>query len=295
MVKYLEEITVLTPNDCFLHAVREKTDYDFPIHKHPEIELNLILHSKGALRVIGDHIGEISNVELVLVGSNLPHGWLTHKYQFVDQPQKIKEVTIQFHENILDSLIERNQLIYLKEMMAKASGGIFFGEKTIHKVKDKIISLSTDKGFYSVMELLMILHDLSLADDTKILCDEKVNFYENHKKNERLGKILNYMHDHFQKDISLSEIAKVSGMTTISFNRFIKKNTGKTFIDLLIQIRLGHAYNLLIDSNYTVSEIAFRCGFKNVSYFNRAFKTNKNKTPLQFRHEFLTCCKRTIV
>lgn len=131
----------------FSPCCKEKTDYDFPIHKHPEIELNLILHSKGALRVIGDHIGEISNVELVLVGSNLPHGWLTHKYQFVDQPQKIKEVTIQFHENILDSLIERNQLIYLKEMMAKASGGIFFGEKLSIKLRIKLSLFPQIKDF----------------------------------------------------------------------------------------------------------------------------------------------------
>jgi hypothetical protein len=75
----LREITPLTKGDCFTLLSRVKSEFDFPLHYHEELELNFILNAKGAKRVIGDHMQEIDEIELVLVGSNLPHVWLTHK------------------------------------------------------------------------------------------------------------------------------------------------------------------------------------------------------------------------
>ena len=69
----------------------------------------------------------------------------------------------------------------------------------------------------------------------------------------------------------------------------------RLLIDVLNEIRLGQASRQLIDSYATVSEIAFRTGFKNLSYFNRVFKTKKGKTPLEFRHDFHKFGKKTIV
>ena len=75
----LREITPLTASDCFTIFSREKEKFDFPLHNHEEMELNLILNASGAKRIIGDHIDEIGDAELVFVGPNLPHGWFTHK------------------------------------------------------------------------------------------------------------------------------------------------------------------------------------------------------------------------
>ena len=297
MAEYLEEVTSLTQNDCFLFFMRDKkVKFNFPVHKHPEYELNLILHGKGAKRVIGDHIGEIEDAELILVGSNLPHGWFTHKYEYKDQPHKIFEICIQFQNNLLDqSLLQRNQLFYLKDMLEKSAGGISFGEETIHNIKDKIINLSTDKGFLSVLELLTILHELSLSKEMVVLSTEAKLESVPYFKNVHLDKILIYLQTHFASDISLSQIAKVAGMTEVSFCRFVKKTTGKTFIDLLVQIRIGHASRMLIDTKTTISEIAFSCGFKNLSYFNRVFKSKKSQTPVEFRKEFHKLGRRTVV
>jgi AraC-like DNA-binding protein len=115
------------------------------------------------------------------------------------------------------------------------------------------------------------------------------------KKGDRLDDILKYLQDHYHSDISHSQIAKEVRMTEVSFSRFIKKRTGKTFVDLLNEIRLGQASRQLIDSYSTVSEIAFNCGFKNLSYFNRVFKAKKGKTPNEFRQDFHKFGKKTII
>ncbi|MCR6720447.1 MAG: hypothetical protein NVV59_09155 [Chitinophagaceae bacterium] len=79
MQNLVREITPLTQGDCFTILSRVKTEFDFPLHSHEELELNFIMNAKGAKRIIGDHIGDIDDLELVLIGSNLPHVWQTHK------------------------------------------------------------------------------------------------------------------------------------------------------------------------------------------------------------------------
>ncbi|WP_461485750.1 cupin domain-containing protein, partial [Pedobacter sp.] len=87
----IKEITPLTNSDCFTIFERKKQDFDFPLHYHEEMELNFISNASGARRVVGDHIEEIGDIELVLIGSNLPHVWETHKLN----GKKIHKVTIQ--------------------------------------------------------------------------------------------------------------------------------------------------------------------------------------------------------
>ena len=94
------------------------------------------------------------------------------------------------------------------------------------------------------------------------------------------------MNQNFQKGITLNEIAKQVNMTEISFSRFFKSKTGITYIDSLLEIRLGHASRLLIDTSQSISEIAFNCGFNNISNFNRLFKKKKHCTPKSFRESY---------
>ena len=75
----IREITPLTQNDCFTIFSRVKKEFSFPLHYHEEMELNLIINAKGARRIVGDHIDNIDDLELVLVGPNLYHAWFTHQ------------------------------------------------------------------------------------------------------------------------------------------------------------------------------------------------------------------------
>ncbi|MDT4876653.1 HTH-type transcriptional activator RhaS [compost metagenome] len=94
------------------------------------------------------------------------------------------------------------------------------------------------------------------------------------------------MRNHYDKEISLEDLARQVSMTEASFSRFIKKRTGLTFVESLNNIRLGHASRLLIDTTMHIAEISFKCGFNNLSYFNRVFKKKYACTPRQFRENY---------
>lgn len=279
----LREITPLTQSDCFTLFSRTKKQFDFPLHYHEEYELNLIVNAKNAKRIVGNHIHVIDDLELVFVGPNLSHAWFTHECT----SQEIIEVTIQFHKDFLDdTMLRRNQLSFIRSLFDKSKKGIAFSRETIKMIKPRILELSQRNGFDSVLELLSILHDLSISRNMLSLSDAAFSNQQANYNSRRIEKVFEYLNLNYSKPLTLAEVAKITNMPEVSFSRFIKKRTGKTFIVSLNEIRLGHASRLLIDTTTTISEIAYSCGFNNISNFNRVFKKKKNTTPKEFRDNY---------
>lgn len=281
----LKEIIPLTQSDCYTVFSRVKSTFDFPLHFHEEYELNLILNAAGAQRVVGDHISEIDDVELVLVGSNLPHGWFTHNCK----RKEIIEVTIQFHKDLIDDrMLKRNQLSYIRKMFEQSSRGIVFSDDTTLRLSDRIRNLNQKHGFDGVLELLSILHDLSVSRNMNLLSAPAFVHGRNPASysSRRIEKTMEYMNANFDKPISLAELSRMANMSQSAFSRFFKARTGVNLIDSLNDIRLGHASRLLIETTDNISEIAYQCGFNNIANFNRIFKKKKGCTPNQFRESY---------
>ena len=280
----LREITPLTKTDCFTMFSRTKKSFDFPLHYHDEIELNFIRNAAGERRMIGDHIEEIGDIELVLVGSNLEHAWFGEDFG----DREITEVTIQFDSDFFgDKFLQKNQLSFIRRMLEKSTRGILFSPGITLQLAPRIIALSKKQGFDSVLELMSILHDLSISRNYRVLSDSGFNQVEKHTySSRRIEKVMNYAHQNYHKAITLAEVAKITNMTETAFSRFFKLHTGMTFINCLNEIRLGHASRMLIETTHSISEIAYDCGFNNISNFNRIFKTKKNCTPKDLRTSY---------
>jgi len=284
----MREITPLTQNDCFTLFSRVKKEFSFPLHYHEEFELNFIMHAKGAKRIVGDSIEVIDDLEMVLIGPNLYHSWFTHQCK----NDNIQEITIQWHKDLFDDrFLCRNQLNFIKCMFERSMRGISFSQDTIRHLTPRILSLNEKNGFDSVLELMSILHDLSISRNMRTLSDAAFSNEQFSYNSRRIEKAFQHMYDNFDRSISLSEVAKLVNMTEVSFSRFIKKRTGNTFIDSLNEIRLGHASKKLIETTHSISEISYHCGFNNISNFNRIFKKKKGCTPKAFRESFTTGTK----
>jgi len=280
----IREITPLTQSDCFTIFSRVKKEFDFPLHNHEDMELNLIINGKGAKRIVGDHIAEIADLELVLVGSNLNHGWFNHNCK----SKEIKEITLQFHKDLFDEkFLKRNQLSNIRNMFEQAKRGVLFARETIEQLAPRLQNLGTQSGFASMLELMSILHELSISRGNKMLSDASFTKEDFNYNSRRIEKVFEYMNAHFSVQVTLTEVAKIAGMPDASFSRFIKQRTGYTFIDSLNEIRLGHVSRMLIDTTHSVAEIAYKCGFNNMANFNRTFKSKKGCTPKEFRENYL--------
>src|ERR1700712_5684808 len=178
----LKEITPLTQSDCYTLFSRVKERFDFPLHFHEELELNFIRNAKGAQRVIGDHFEEIDELELVLVGSNLQHAWFTHHCK----SKEISEVTIQFHKDLFDDkFLRRNQLNFIRAMLEKSARGILYSKEATQQLAPRILELNHKQGFDSILELMSILHDLSISRNMRMLSDASFSNLETGNYNSR--------------------------------------------------------------------------------------------------------------
>jgi AraC-like DNA-binding protein len=290
--KILKEITPLTQSDCFSLFSRSKKEFDFPLHFHEEFELNFIQNADGAKRIVGDHVEEIGNTELVLVGPNLQHGWFTHKCK----DKVIHEITIQFHRDLFDDkFLNRNQMSFIRTLLRRSSRGVLFSHATTVSIMPRLIQLPQKHGFDSVLELMSILHDLSISRNLRTLSDVSFNTETLSYNSRRIENIMAYVNNNFGENITLGDAAKIAGMAEVSLSRFFKLRTGKTFIDTLNEVRLGHATRMLIDTTNNINEVAYKCGFNNISNFNRIFKKKKHSTPKEFRQTYASSGVRRFV
>lgn len=132
----------------------------------------------------------------------------------------------------------------MKDMFDNASSGLVFSREMILGIQDKLRMLSNDNkpdSFKNLLRLVEILKILSLDKAARRL--NAVNTVKNYNNNDtdRLDSIMLYLHENYQKRITLSEVAKLTNMSDASLMRFLKKWTGKTFIDNLNEIRVAEA------------------------------------------------------
>lgn len=279
------EVTQLSKEDCLVIASRNKSEFSYPLHLHPEYELNFIENAKGAQRIIGDSFEVIDDLELCLVGNEkLEHAWMNGDCKSID----IHEITIHFHKDIfLESFLNKRQFHSIAIMLENAKKGIVFSRETIIKVKDGLNSLcGKESGFYAVMEFLSILYELSVDENSRILCSSTFVDQDESSESRRIQKVINYLHQNYQKEIRLIDVANHVNMSEVSFSRFMKKRTGKNYIEYLNDLRLGIASRYLVDTSKTIAEISYECGFNNLSNFNRIFKKRKGSTPKEFRENY---------
>ncbi|MDQ6762543.1 MAG: AraC family transcriptional regulator, partial [Bacteroidota bacterium] len=218
--------------------------------------------------------------------------WFTNKCK----GKVIKEITIQFHRDLFDDkFLQRNQMSFIRTLFQRSTRGVLFTNSTALSIMPRIKQLPQKHGFDSVLELLSILHDLSTSRNIRTLSDTSFNKETPYYNSRRIEKIMAYVNNNFNQNITLNDAAKIAGMTEVSLSRFFKLRTGKTFIDTLNEVRLGHASRMLIDTTDSINEVAYKCGFNNMSNFNRIFKKKKDSTPKEFRHSYTSTGVRTFI
>lgn len=107
---------------------------------------------------------------------------------------------------------------------------------------------------------------------------------ENQKNLEKrpIRKAKQFIYDHYQKEVSLEEISQAVGLNPSYLSSIFKKETGQSIMDFLTEYRLEQAKNLLLHSELTISEVAWRVGYTDEKYFMRIFKKKLGLTCSEF-------------
>lgn len=285
MSSVLREMPPISDKDCFYIVERHKSEFNYPIHSHEEYELNFVEHCAGVHRVVGDSIEEVGDYDLVLVaGDGLEHAWQQGNCTSAD----VREITIQFSSSLLDErLLDRNQFSSIRKMFERARLGVAFSMDAIMKVYSVMDGIAQQtSGFEQFLAMLRVLYELSLDPGARTLASSSFAQKETGRESRRVAKVKEYISAHFADELRLEDLAAMVGMTPSAFSRFFKQHTTRTLSDYIIDVRLGNAARMLVDTSRSINEISFACGFNNLSNFNRIFKARRGYTPRDFRTLF---------
>lgn len=247
------------------------------LHQHKEIQISLIKQGEGTC-IIGDYVGAFKKGDIFVIGENLPHVFTSDKTNKGVHMISLFLVKSSYGEHFfsLPEFRDVENVFKFSELGFQLDAPI----TTVAEQMERLPHLSKLKRFIVFIE---ILHSLSQGKITTLSSATHTKIY-GEEEGKRMRDIFEFTLDHFDKRITLKQVAEIASMTPNAFCRYFKQRTNKTYVNFLLDIRIGNACKLLSKKNeYSIAEIAYRSGFNNLTNFNRKFKSVKGVTPSGFR------------
>jgi len=259
---------------------------DTPFHFHHLCELVWIEESFGK-RIIGDHVTNFENGDLVLMGPNLPHIWQNDESFYRKKKGcRARATVIYFPTDFLLNLTdEQNILILTQDLIKRSSRGLRFFGTTNQKVSNILSMMSEESGLKKIIHFLEVIEILSHSQEYDYLASISFKNLYDEKDTLRINKVYQFLMQNFHRDIELKEVADLCNMTPNAFCRFFKSRTQKSVTQFLNELRIGHASTLLQNDDYSISDVCYECGFNNLTNFNKFFKTFRLMTPSEYKKE----------
>ena len=256
-----------------LNGVRETVSYDvsktlmlyhndekeeYPFHWHTPIEVIMPLRNGYHVELPSDVHYHLREHDIIF----LRPGSLHKLYE-----QEGERIIFQFNMNLLNALDE------FDDFFPSSTPALLI---TPEDLKDASV-------YGKLLDLLVLIYR-NTSNTNVIFSDVKLNKQKEYL--EKFVSITDYIKQHCNEDISLDDVAEISGFSKYHFSRLFKEFSGTSYYKYLNQKRIEFAEQLLLDPEINITEAAVRSGFNSISAFIRMFKQIKGCTPTEFRNMY---------
>lgn len=261
--------------------------FDKNWHFHPEYQLFLVLEGRGT-RFVGDNMKPFKKNDIVFTGPNLPHLWRSDNAYFDNKNAlRTRGIVIYFPASFLGSSIQqKEEFEKIHHLLQRSGRGLEVKGATNEIISHMMSDLVHLKGVESVIQLLKILDILTHSPDCHPIAHAGYINLNKESETDRMSQVYEHVMKNFKEKISLEEVAAVANMSGSSFSRYFKSRVNKPFSEFLCEIRIGHACKMLHEKEMNISQVCYESGFHTLSNFNKQFKENTGKTPLQYKKEY---------
>jgi len=286
MKKILRELTK-PENSSYIVKEEIATQFAAPFHFHQGYEFTYIVKGHGKFYG-GDNILNFTEGDLYLFGIGFPHYFINDK-SLIKSGELAHSIVIQFDDNFLGGeFYLQPEFFMIKTVLKTAHLGI-----KITNPSTQLKRLMTDapktpglKGLINLLRILETVASLKKEETAIISTDIFENSIITKKKENKLDEVYRYVLENFKEQVTSQKAASLAFMNESAFCRYFKRRTNKTLSQFVNHVRVTHAIHLLTEGDMSISKVSFECGFDNLSYFNRQFKTVTGKTPYTYRKEF---------
>lgn len=238
-------------------------------HFHPEFEVHLIVETTGQM-FVGDYVGGFGPGNLVLMGPNLPHNWVSE----VPEGKTIAErnLVVQFGQAFVSRCADSfTEWRHVDALLADARRGVQFGPRTSEAIRPLFAELIHARGLRRIVLFLSMLQILADAADRELLASPAYEADASSFASTRINHVLAYIGKNLANDLRETDLARLAGQSVSAFSHYFRRHTGLPFVQYVNRMRINLACQLLMDGDASITDICFRSGFNNLSNFNRQF------------------------
>ncbi len=256
---------------------KNHTRYEMSAHWHSEVEIIRVLDGELEVRLndkkYAAHAGDV-----IFVNPEIIHG---------ATPKGCEYECLIFHIDFLNSAT--NSCRFFIESVLNNEYVIQdfnpCGQSKIGDEVENVINAMKNKSSGYKFKVIGSLYELlgAIVDNHLYKPINGHSVINGDKNIPKLKKILTYLRQNYDKQLTLTEMAQAAGMSPKYFCYFFKGMTGKTPGEYIRSFRIEKASQKLLNTDASVTEVAFSCGFNDLSYFIKTFKSIKNISPAKYR------------
>ena len=277
----LEYLPALNAHRSLVAYRLNQPGFEFYWHYHPQYELTYIQEGSG-MRLVGDSYEPFSPGDLVLLGPNLPHTWVSNKAE----AGCCRALVVQFPAALIRPLQAYREWAPIDKMLQRASSGLWWAHLADGFDAEPLMQRIIDgSNMETLISLMTLLNELQQHPAVPVASAAYVLAGHGEVAASRLNEVFQYVQKNFGGAISLQQAASIAHLSTSAFCRFFKRASGKTFSDYVNEVRVASACSLLLSTDMSVGFVAQHCGFENLAYFNRVFLKKKGVSPTAFRRQ----------
>lgn len=256
-------------------------------HFHPEYELHLVCATSGSY-FVGDFIGQFSQGNLVLVGPNLPHNWVSELPDGVGVA--LRSRVMQFSAGVVERLVAGfPELDAARELFARSRAGVLFSPAVAEKIAEPMARLVHADGVERMALFLTILDALVRDRDAQTLTSQSYLPDPSAFMSSGLNEVLGHIDANLTDKLDESTLARLAGVTPSTLSRSFRRHTGQSLTRYVNRLRVSLACQMLMSPDYSsVTEVCYAAGFNNLSNFNRQFRAQRGMSPTDFRRQSRT-------
>lgn len=244
-------------------------------HSHKAIELVRVNRGKLICQIEDTDI-QVEQNQIILINS-----YVIHRLNVIDNAN-ITYIQIDINKHLKQ--FDSNKTSYINEYLTQAFSKPYF----IAQQNTQLYNLFNDMQYeveecdkgYDIYIKSYILKLIAFMNRNDIISSPSIKMLSNIDK---IMPVIKYIEENYAQKIFLDDLAKIIYCDKYNLCRQFKNLTNGTVIDFINFVRLRNAESMLSDSNKSLIEISFECGFSSVQYFNRVFKKYTGCPPTDFK------------
>lgn len=255
-------------------------------HHHEDIEFHLIRQGAGTM-LIADAMMPFAPPQVTMIGSGIPHMWLSNIDITPTFPDR--DVFCQVKPSVFERLADVvPDTIALRTLVQRSQRVISLRGQSARTAAKLLENMGNHRGFDCFVDLMRLTQTfLNAPDDewtTLLPRDYAAPQHTLDNNDERISIALDHIARHIADDtLTLESVAALAHMTPTAFSRYFHDITGRTYSDVVRRMRISFACCLLVSSDDPIASIPARCGYTNLSNFNRRFRQETGMTPSTYR------------